>query len=191
MAALLIGGAGLFWLTPLLSIAIIALLVIVVVSYSQIVMTYPGGGGAYIVASDNLGPIPAQIAGASLLVDYVLTVAVSSSAGIAAITSLVKGLNPQSPIDQYTVPLCVLAVSLVGIINLRGTKESGLAFAFPAYSFLLLMYGMIGYGLYQYFVLGSLPTVHSPEVVRSAQSRRRVKVSAPMIRARLARPFLM
>lgn len=169
MAALLLGGSSLFWLTPGLSVAIIALLAIVVISYSQIVIAYPGGGGAYIVASDNLGPIPAQIAGASLLVDYVLTVAVSSSAGIAAITSLVKGLNPQSQIELYTVPLCVVAVLIVAVINLRGTKESGLAFAFPAYSFLLLMYGLIGYGLYQYFVGGSLPMVHSPEVVHAAQ----------------------
>ena len=169
MAALLLGGAALFGLTPALSLAIIVLLGIVVISYSQIVMAYPSGGGAYIVAGDNLGPVPAQIAGASLLVDYILTVAVSASAGIAAITSLVKGFNPASNIGSYTVPMCCIAVLFVALINLRGAKESGLAFAFPAYSFLILMYGLIGYGLYQYFVTGSLGVAHSPETVLSAK----------------------
>ncbi len=169
MAALLLGGAALFGLTPALSLAIIVLLGIVVISYSQIVMAYPSGGGAYIVAGDNLGPVPAQIAGASLLVDYILTVAVSASAGIAAITSLVKGFNPASNIGSYTVPMCCIAVLFVALINLRGAKESGLAFAFPAYSFLVLMYGLIGYGLYQYFVTGSLGVAHAPETVLAAR----------------------
>ena len=81
MAALLLAGSALFWLTPTLSLAIIVLLTIVVASYRQIVMAYPQGGGAYIVAGDNLGPIPAQVAGASLLVDYILTVAVCDRCG--------------------------------------------------------------------------------------------------------------
>ena len=167
MAALLMGGASLFWRTPGLSLAIIVLLAIVVISYRQIVMAYPSGGGAYIVAGDNLGPVAAQVAGASLLVDYVLTVAVSASAGIQAITSLVHSFNKNSHIDNYTVPMCVLAVLVIALINLRGAKESGLAFAFPAYSFLVLMYGMIGYGLYQYFT-GHLSFVHSPAAVNAA-----------------------
>ncbi len=169
MAALLLGGAALFGLTPMLSLAIIALLVIVVVSYSQIVMAYPSGGGAYIVAGDNLGPIAAQVAGASLLVDYVLTVAVSASAGIQAIISLVKVNNPASHIDAFTVPMCLLAVLLIAVINLRGAKESGLVFAFPAYSFLVLMYGLIGYGLYQYYVGHSLPVVHPTQTMEAAR----------------------
>jgi amino acid transporter len=160
MAALLVAGTSIFSMTPMLSLAIIVLLSIVVISYRQIVMAYPSGGGAYIVAGDNLGPIPAQIAGASLLVDYILTVAVSSSAGIAAIVSLVKGLHPNSHIADYTVPMCLLAVLVITIINLRGAKESGVAFAVPAYSFLLLMYGLIGYGVYQY-ITGHLVPVHS------------------------------
>ncbi len=169
MAALLLGGASLFSITPMLSAAIIILLCIVVTSYRQIVMAYPSGGGAYIVAGDNLGPIAAQIAGASLLVDYVLTVAVSASAGIAAIVSLVKGFNPHSHIDEYVVPMCVLAVLVIAIINLRGAKESGLAFAFPAYSFLVLMYGMIAYGLYLFYVGHSLPLVHPQATVDAAR----------------------
>ena len=168
MAALLLAGSGLFWLTPGLSLTIIVLLVIVVVSYRQIVMAYPQGGGSYVVAGDNLGRLPAQVAGASLLIDYVLTVAVSSSAGIAAIVSLVKGLNPGSPIGNYSVVMCLGAVLLVTLINLRGAKESGLAFAFPAYSFLLLMFGMIGYGLYQYFG-GHLTPIHTPLEMQQAR----------------------
>ncbi|MBW3636110.1 MAG: amino acid permease, partial [Armatimonadetes bacterium] len=168
MAALLQAGTSLFNITPLLALAIIVLLSIVVISYRQIVMAYPSGGGSYVVAGDNLGPVPAQIAGASLLVDYILTVAVSSSAGIAAIVSLVKGLNPSSNIGQYTVHMCLAAVLFITLINLRGAKESGLAFALPAYSFLVLMYGMIGYGVYQYFS-GHLTPVHSAVDLQNAR----------------------
>ncbi len=171
MAALLLAGTSLFHLTPALSVAIIILLAIVVISYRQIVMAYPSGGGAYIVAGDNLGPVPAQIAGASLLVDYILTVAVSVSAGVAAISSLVKGLHPQSHIASYTVPMCLLALVFITLINLRGAKESGVAFAFPAYSFLVLMYGLIGYGLYRIFVMHALPgmIVHEQGAMQAAQ----------------------
>ncbi len=168
MAALLMAGTGLFHLTPALSLAIVLLLVIVVASYRQIVMAYPSGGGAYIVAGDNLGPVPAQVAGASLLVDYILTVAVSVSAGVQAVTSLVLGFSPNSHIGQYTVPLCLLALLLITLINLRGAKESGVAFAFPAYSFLLVMYGLIGYGLWQYFQGGLLP-VHTGAEMQAAR----------------------
>jgi amino acid transporter len=168
MAALLLAGTAIFNMTPMLSLAIIVLLTIVVISYRQIVMAYPSGGGAYIVAGDNLGPVPAQVAGASLLVDYILTVAVSSSAGIAAIVSLVKGFRPDSHIAEYTVPMCLLAVLFITIINLRGAKESGVAFAIPAYSFLLLMYGMIGYGVYLYMT-GHLTPVHSAAEMANAR----------------------
>jgi len=161
MAALLVSGTALFTLTPILSVAIILLLAIVVISYRQIVMAYPNGGGAYIVAGDNLGSVPAQIAGASLLVDYILTVAVSVSAGVAAIVSLVKGLNPDSQIQVYTVPMCLLALAAITVINLRGAKESGVVFAFPAYSFLAIMYILIGVGLYQHFFLHHLAQMHT------------------------------
>ncbi|RYG69735.1 APC family permease, partial [bacterium] len=144
------------------------LLTIVVISYRQIVMAYPSGGGAYIVAGDNLGPIPAQVAGASLLVDYILTVAVSSSAGVAAISSLIKGFRPDFPIDNYTVQMCLAAVAFITVINLRGAKESGVAFAIPAYSFILLMYGLIGYGVYQYMT-GHLKPVHSMAEMNAAR----------------------
>ncbi|RYG64006.1 APC family permease, partial [bacterium] len=168
MAALLVAGTSIFNMTPMLSLAIVVLLTIVVISYRQIVMAYPSGGGAYIVAGDNLGPIPAQVAGASLLVDYILTVAVSSSAGVAAISSLIKGFRPDFPIDNYTVQMCLAAVAFITVINLRGAKESGVAFAIPAYSFILLMYGLIGYGVYQYMT-GHLKPVHSMAEMNAAR----------------------
>src|SRR5690606_19843895 len=113
MAALLQAGAVTasgfytFGLTPFLSLAIVALLAIVITSYRQTLFAYPGGGAAYVVARDNLGVLPAQAAGAALLMDYVLTVAVSVSAGIAAITSLLHAFG--NDIYQYTVPLCLVA----------------------------------------------------------------------------------
>ncbi|HVF84982.1 MAG TPA: hypothetical protein VM821_03290, partial [Abditibacteriaceae bacterium] len=90
MAALLLAGTAHFGLTPWLSLGIVVLLAIVATSYRQTIMAYPGGGGAYIVARENLGEIPAQAAGAALLIDYILTVSVSVAAGIAAIASLLQ-----------------------------------------------------------------------------------------------------
>ncbi|MBV9469720.1 MAG: APC family permease [Abitibacteriaceae bacterium] len=167
MAALLIAGTAHFTLTPWLSLAIVVLLGIVVISYRQTVMAYPNGGGAYIVARDNLGEIPAQAAGASLLVDYILTVSVSVSAGIAAINSLLKVYGHN--IDNQIVPLCVLSIIVIALINLRGVRESGAVFAFPAYSFILLMYALVGIGLYRLLVLHSLLPVHSAADYQTAK----------------------
>jgi amino acid transporter len=166
MAALLVAGGSHFYLTPRLSLGIIILLAIVVVSYRQIVMAYPGGGGAYIVAKDNLGELPAQTAGAALLLDYILTVAVSVSAGIAAITSLLK--NYGHNIHEHTILLCLLAVALLTIANLRGVRESGAAFAIPTYTFIALMYALIGIGLYKLLMLHGLQPVHPLQEVVSA-----------------------
>jgi len=106
-----------------ISLAIVALLTVVTISYEQTIHAYPGGGGAYIVARDNLGELPAQTAGAALLTDYILTVAVSISAGVAQIVSAYPVLFP------YRVWIAVFAVFLIMLINLRGVKESGTAFA--------------------------------------------------------------
>lgn len=175
MAALLAagvfaGGYFTFGLTPWLSLGIALLLAIVVISYRQIVMAYPSGGGAYIVARDNLGEIPAQTAGAALLVDYVLTVAVSVSAGIAAIESLIKTTWQHSSIQHYTVPMCLASVLLIAVINLRGVRESGLAFAFPAYSFIAIMYLLIGVGLYKIFGSHGLTLLHDDTAMASARA---------------------
>src|SRR5512142_1086711 len=131
------GTAALSLVTPI-SIGIVALLAIVTFSYEQTIHAYPGGGGAYIVARDNLGELPAQTAGAALLTDYVLTVAVSVSSGIAQVISAYPRLYP------FRVELAVTAVLFIMLMNLRGVKESGSAFAIPAYFFVAMMLLNVG-----------------------------------------------
>src|SRR5215475_13873277 len=127
LAILAAAGTGAFAYAFPISIVIIMLLIIVSVSYEQTIHAYPGGGGAYIVARDNLGELPAQTAGAALLTDYILTVSVSVSSGIAQIVSAYPALFP------YRVWLAVIAVFLIMLVNLRGVKESGATFAIPTY----------------------------------------------------------
>jgi amino acid transporter len=124
-----------------ISIAIVILLAIVAISYEQTIHAYPDGGGAYIVARDNLGELPAQTAGAALLTDYILTVAVSIAAGVAQIVSAYPSLFP------YRVLISVIAIMFITLINLRGVKESGTAFAIPTYFFILMMFITIGIGM--------------------------------------------
>src|SRR5512144_2001944 len=138
-----------------ISVAIVTLLAIVTISYEQTIHAYPGGGGAYIVARDNLGELPAQTAGAALLTDYILTVAVSVSSGIAQIVSAYPSLFP------YRVYLAVGAVLLIMVVNLRGVKESGATFAIPTYFFLIVMAVTVGIGVFRYFT-GVLGTVVYP-----------------------------
>jgi amino acid transporter len=135
----LAGVAGLGFITPV-TLAIAALMVIVVTSYRQTVRAYPDGGGAFIVAHDNLGLKPAMVAAASLLTDYVLTVAVSISAGVAAITSAAPSLV------QYKVPLALGFVLLITLANLRGARESGTLFAAPTYAFVVIVAVTLGTG---------------------------------------------
>jgi amino acid transporter len=137
------------------SIAIVLLLAIVTISYEQTVHAYPTGGGSYIVARDNLGELPAQIAGAALMTDYVLTVSVSVSSGIAQVVSAYESLFP------YRALMAVAAVLFIMLINLRGVKESGKAFAIPAYFFIGMMALNVGVGLFRYFT-GSLGVVAEP-----------------------------
>ena len=117
------------------------LLGIVVLSYRQVIFAYPNGGGAYPVSRDNLGVIPSLVAAASLLVDYVLTVATSVAAGVAAIVTAVPSLHP------HLVPMCIVGVLIVTILNLRGVREAGWAFAGPAYLFIFSILGTIVAGL--------------------------------------------
>src|SRR5215216_5022459 len=138
-----------------ISLAIVALMTIVTISYEQTIHAYPGGGGAYIVARDNLGELPAQTAGAALLTDYILTVSVSISSGVAQIISAYPVLIP------YRVWLAVIAVLFVMLINLRGVKESGKAFAIPTYFFVLMMTGTVIFGMFRYFS-GSLGMLVDP-----------------------------
>jgi len=148
------GSEALSYVFPI-SLAIVALMTIVAISYEQTIHAYPGGGGAYIVARDNLGELPAQTAGAALLTDYILTVAVSISSGVAQITSAFPILYP------FRVVLGVLLVLFVMIINLRGVKESGTTFAIPTYFFIVIMVLTVGMGFFRYFT-GSLSVVTNP-----------------------------
>jgi amino acid transporter len=138
-----------------IAVAIVVLLTIVTLSYQQTIHAYPGGGGAYIVARDNLGELPARTAGAALLTDYILTVAVSVSSGVAQIASAYPALFP------YRVPLAVSMVLFIMVINLRGVKESGAIFAVPTYFFVATMFTTVGLGLFRYLT-GSLGTLVDP-----------------------------
>jgi amino acid transporter len=148
------GTAAFVYAFPI-SIVIVGLLAIVTLSYEQIIHAYPGGGGAYIVARDNLGELPAQVAGASLLTDYILTVAVSISSGVAQITSAFPALY------EFRVEIAVVLVLFMMLVNLRGVRESGAAFAIPSYFFLMMMAGTVFIGLIRY-VTGSLGQVENP-----------------------------
>lgn len=144
------GSLALQWTIPI-AVAIAALLGIVAVSYRQTIRAYPQGGGSYIVTKDNLGTIPSLVAGASLLTDYVLTVAVSISAGVAAVTSAVPTLH------DHRVLLAVVLIAVIMTINLRGVRESGTIFAAPTYLFLLAVLTMLVAGGVRLFTGGPPP----------------------------------
>jgi amino acid transporter len=146
------GMAAFGYLVPMAMLVVI-LLTIVVLSYRQTIFAYPSGGGSYIVSRENLGKIPALVAGASLLTDYVLTVAVSVSSGVAAVTSAFADLRP------YRVELCLLAVAIMMLGNLRGVRESGSLFAPPTYVYVFALGSLIAYGLFRVFFLdlGPIP----------------------------------
>ncbi len=145
MAALLIAGAvPFFGLAPVLAAAVALLLAIVVVSYRQTLAAYPGGGGAYTVAGDNLGPTAGRTAGAALLLDYVLNAAVCASAGVAAIVSLLANYGVDA--GRFTVPLAIAFLGFIALVNLRGAKESGVFFAVPVYGFVLIIGLLIAWG---------------------------------------------
>ena len=135
--------------------AIVVLLLIVTISYEQTIHAYPDGGGAYIVARDNLGQIAAQVAGAALLSDYILTVSVSVSSGAAQLASAFPALY------EYRVPLAVSLVAFVTFVNLRGVKESGTIFAVPTYCFLAMMVFTLAVGFWRY-AIGQLGQVVDP-----------------------------
>jgi amino acid transporter len=134
-----------------ISIGIATLLVIVATSYRQTIHAYPSGGGAYIVAKDNLGTLPGLIAASSLLVDYILTVSVSVAAGVAAITSTFVGTR-LAWLDEHRTAFCIFFIAFVAIANLRGVRESGALFAGPTYAFIVCFLFMIGYGLVRYYL---------------------------------------
>jgi amino acid transporter len=132
--------AALNYVLPI-SAVIVGLLVLVALSYRQTVFAYPSGGGSYTVAKDNLGAMPGLVAAAALLTDYILTVAVSISGGIAAITSAYASLAP------HTVLLCTMSIVVLMLVNLRGVRDSGVVFSVPTYVFIALMLLLIAVGI--------------------------------------------
>jgi amino acid transporter len=154
LRALSLGGLALLFLTPWVALAVVILLAVVVVSYRQTCYAYPNGGGAYAVSRENLGRNAALVAASALLVDYVLTVAVSVAAGVDAITSALLGLRP------YSVELSLLFIAVLALMNLRGVKESGTVFAIPTYGFIAVIFGMIGWGFWR-MLSGDAPVAES------------------------------
>jgi amino acid transporter len=132
-----------------ITLVIAVVLTIVAISYRQTIHAYPSGGGAYIVAKENLGTTPGLIAAAALLVDYVLTVSVSIAAGVAAITSAAQGTR-FAGLENHRVVLCLVLIAFIALANLRGVRESGALFAGPTYAFVISFLFMVGYGILHY-----------------------------------------
>ena len=154
LLVLSLAGLALLHLTPWIAAAVVLLLIVVVASYRQTCHAYPNGGGAYAVSRANLGANAALVAASALLVDYVLTVAVSVAAGVANIVSAFPGLAP------HVVPIAVGFVALLAVMNLRGVRESGMVFAVPTYGFIVVVFVMLGVGAYR-VVIGDTPAAES------------------------------
>jgi amino acid transporter len=156
MRILVLGGIGALSLTMPITIAIVVILGIVATSYMQTIKAYPNGASSYIVASDNLGTLPGLTAAAALLIDYILTVAVSVSSGVAAITSIVPGLHH----ERVLIAVVIVLVLMLG--NLRGIRESGSIFMAPTYLYIITIGAMIGFGLVRQLILNDLGTFAAP-----------------------------
>jgi amino acid transporter len=164
MGILIVLGSAALVMTLPIALAIVVLVLLVIFSYIQTILHYPAGGGAYIVAKDNLGTLPSLLAGAALLTDYVLTVSVSVSAGIRAISSAF----PEFHDDR--VWLALLTIVLITWANLRGIRESGTIFAFPTYAFVGGVLLVIGVGLVRYFELfGATPLAASASAIAATE----------------------
>ncbi len=155
MRVLALAGTGALTLTLPLAGLITVMLAIVTLSYRQTIRAYPQGASSYIVASDNLGSIAGVLAAAALLIGYVVTVAVSVSAGVAALTSIVPELYP----ERVAIGVAMVAILMLG--NLRGIRESGTIFMVPTYAYIVIMLGIIGYGVVR-SVLGDVPAYQAP-----------------------------
>ncbi len=155
MRVLILAGAAALTLTMPITFAILAILAIVVISYRQVIRAYPNGGGSYVVAHENLGTLAGLTAGAALLTDYILTVAVSVSAGVTALTSAFPALFARR------VEIALVVVALMTVVNLRGISEAGRVFTIPTYVYVVAMLGLLGYGLVR-AVTGTLPDYAPP-----------------------------
>ena len=162
-----------------ISAVIAALLVVVVLSYRQTIFAYPNGGGSYVVAKENLGQLAGLVAAASLLIDYVLTAAVSIASGVLAVTSAVPELS------THAVELSLGVLVVLVLVNLRGVRESGFVFALPTYGFIIAIGAMIVVG----FVRGMLfgwPTAHVPDPAHAGPRGRRRRSSCSCVPSRRA-----
>jgi amino acid transporter len=171
LAVLVLAGTRALGLSLPVGAGIAALLVVVAFSYRQTIRAYPRGGGGYVVARENLGENPGLIAAAALLIDYVLTVAVSISAGVAAITSLASNWGfPE--LKLYAVEVALFFIALVTIANLRGVKESGIIFSVPTYAFVVGMLLMVAFALVKDAFVGVAPVVHPipPEIPAAGEA---------------------
>lgn len=157
MRVLAVAGAGALALTMPLTLAIVVVLAVVVTSYLQVIRAYPGGGGSYVVARQNLGILPGLVAAAALLVDYVLTVSVSVAAGVAAVSSAYPELHDER------VAIAIGLIVLLAVGNLRGIREAGLLFAGPTYLYVLTVGGLILFGLWR-VASGQVPEAAPPLV---------------------------
>jgi amino acid transporter len=172
-----LGGLSLLHLTPWVAGAVVLLLIVVVLSYRQTCHAYPGGGGAYAVSRANLGRNAALVAASALLVDYVLTVAVSVAAGVANIVSAVPSLAP------HVVILSIGLVALLALMNLRGTRESGTFFAVPTYGFVCCVFAMIALGALQ-MLSGHAPVADSASIgIRAQENASGLLLVALVLRA--------
>ncbi|SEH83720.1 Amino acid transporter [Mycolicibacterium rutilum] len=142
-----VAGLAAYSMTPWIGLAVAGVMVVVIASYRQNVHAYPSGGGDYEVVTTNLGPTAGLTVASALLVDYVLTVAVSMSSAMSNIGSAVPFIN------QHKVLFAVIAILLLASMNLRGIRESGIAFAIPTYAFMIGIFAMLGWGFFQIFVL--------------------------------------
>src|SRR6516165_8792470 len=156
---LVLGAAGTWYIGPI-TLLIVGLLFLVYLSYRQTIAAYPGGGGSYTVARENLGIFPGLLAAAALMLDYVLVVAVGISAGVGALVSAVSSLQP------HTLAICLAILALITIVNLRGVRDSGLAFVAPTYLFVACLLLVVAIGLFRVWMTGehAVPVVAPPRV---------------------------
>jgi amino acid transporter len=158
LRVLILAGVGALSLASPIGVAIAVVIAIVIYSYRQTILAYPQGASDYIVAKDNIGPLAGLTAGGALLIDYTLTVAVSVSAGVAAMTSAVPGLF------EHRIIVCVVAIALIALGNLRGLRESGRLFALPSYLFVAAFALLLGVGFVRYAWFGAPPPLASGAV---------------------------
>jgi len=155
MRILAVAGVGALALTMPIAIAVTCVLAIVVLSESRVIRAYPNGGGSYLVARENHGIIAGLVAASALLIDYVLTVAVSAAAGVAAISSFVPELH------EHRVLVGLAFIAVLALANLRGVREAGLLFAAPTYAYVVAMLGLLGFGFFR-IATGDIPAAVTP-----------------------------